>query len=222
MFEVEKILKKRRHPTKGVLYFVKWRHFPASDNTWEPACNFTQDLIDDFESTQKSKKQKLTHSKSPTTPTKALTSASSGQQPTPSSSNSSSSITSRTSRDYNTSSSHQDPTTTRPSSVNPESRISRKIRRDQRRQQQVKLQLHIQQQQQKLQAPVNRQQLAVFNPNGTHRLPVVEEVVYEPNLTKEPIIVTDVTSKNSTVTISECKTPEGFFSVTIDTRDKSL
>lgn len=57
-----------------------------------------------------------------------------------------------------------------------------------------------------------KQQLNVFNPISEHKdLPVVEEVIYEPQLTKESIVVTDVTDKDLTVTISECITPEGFF-----------
>lgn len=55
-------------------------------------------------------------------------------------------------------------------------------------------------------------QLIVFNPQGCQaNQAVIEEIVYEPELTKEPILVTDVTSQDLTVTISECKTPEGFF-----------
>lgn len=48
-YEVEKILKKRRHPTKGDMYYVKWKNFPASANTWEPACNFSRALLNIFE-----------------------------------------------------------------------------------------------------------------------------------------------------------------------------
>lgn len=75
------------------------------------------------------------------------------------------------------------------------------------------MQLHIQEQQQKtIRSSAGDQQLAVFNVVGSHpSLPVVEEVVYEPELTKDPIMVTDVTDKDLTVTISECKNPEGFF-----------
>lgn len=115
VYEVEKIIKKRHHKSKGDLYFVKWRHFPTSDNTWEPACNFPRELIDDFEQSQQRKKQKL-------------------------------------------------------------------------------------------------EPLKAINPISSHSLPVVEETAYQPDLTKEPIIVTDVTARDMTITISECKTKEGFFS----------
>lgn len=55
-------------------------------------------------------------------------------------------------------------------------------------------------------------QLVVFNPAGNQASQaIVEEIVYEPELTKEPILVTDVTLDDLTVTISECRTPEGFF-----------
>lgn len=111
VFEVERILKKRHHPKRGDLYYVKWKNFPNSKNTWEPAENFAPRLLEEFESSHKSRKQ-----------------------------------------------------------------------------------------------------LAVFNPVGSHTsLPVAKEVVYEPELTKGPIVVTDVTAKDSTVTICECNTPEGFF-----------
>lgn len=116
VYEVEKIIKKRHHRTKGDLYLVKWKHFPTSDNTWEPACNFPRELIDDFELSHKKKKQKI-------------------------------------------------------------------------------------------------QPMKVFNPiSNQSPLPVVEEVIYQPDLTKEPIMVTDVTARDMTITISECKTKEGFFS----------
>lgn len=172
MYVVEKILKKRYHPTKGALYFVKWKHFPNSANTWEPACNFSQFLIDSYESSHKSKKRRI--SKSSESSSKTIAS--------------------------------ENATT---SSVESQIEVSRNQPRrnsKQRRQQQVQLQQDIQKQ----------HQLAVFNPIGdSHSLPVVEEVVYEPELTTEPIIVTDVTSKDITVTISECKTPGNFFSVDI-------
>lgn len=117
IYEVEKIIKKRCHPSKGEQYFVKWRNFPASENTWEPSCNFSPTLIDQFERKRKRKS------------TKART----------------------------------------------------------------------------------KQQLAVFNPIGSHTLPVIDKLVYEPQLPEQPITVTDVTSKDETVTICECEQAEGFF-----------
>lgn len=174
IYEVEKILKKRNDPTRGVVYLVKWKYFAHSENTWEPACNFSQLLIDNYESSHKNKRSRLSKS---------------GE------SSSSKTITS------------EDATT---SSMESQMEVSRSLPRKnykQRRQQQVELQQNIQKQQQR------QQQLAVFNPIGTHSLPVVEEVIYEPELTKEPIMVTDVTAKDITVTISECKTPGNFFSM---------
>jgi hypothetical protein len=57
-----------------------------------------------------------------------------------------------------------------------------------------------------------RAQLIVLNPQGSQaEEAVLENIVFEPVLTKESIIVTDVTLDDFTVTISECKTPEGFF-----------
>lgn len=53
IYEVEKIIKRRYHPKRGMLYYVKWRNFPNSSNTWEPAGNFSQILIDNFESNLK-------------------------------------------------------------------------------------------------------------------------------------------------------------------------
>lgn len=61
IYIVERILKKRRHPTtKQILYYVKWKNFPNSENTWEPAHHFSQKLIDIYES-KHSKKRKVSH-----------------------------------------------------------------------------------------------------------------------------------------------------------------
>lgn len=85
----------------------------------------------------------------------------------------------------------------------------------QQRQEQLRLQRHIELQQQTQQktplSHVDKKQLVVFNPVGSHSLPVVEQIVYEPELTKESILVTDITAQDLTVTISECKIPDGFF-----------
>lgn len=250
VYEVERILKKRYHSTKGVQYYVKWRHFPSSENTWEPACNFTRNLIDDYESSHKSKKQKLSSLK-----TSAKSRLNGGATSTSITSSSSSSTTTTTTTTATTTTiatssltaattttatatttavaaSSLDATTTddsMPSSssslisscsssatlITTESKPKRGRPRKNstlRRQQQVQLQLHIQQQQQQ-KTLIGKQHLAVFNPVGEHSLDVVKEVVYEPELTKEPIVVTDVTAKDLTVTISECRTPEGFFSM---------
>lgn len=172
IYEVERILKKRRHPSKGVEYFVKWKHFPNSANTWEPACNFPEKLIKDYELSHSKKKKKVT-----------------------SQSSESSSKTTSTGVVATTSSLERD-------DIEEVSKVQPRKNSKQHRQQQFQLQQNIQ-----------KQQLAVFNPVGTHSLPIVEEVVYEPELTKEPIIVTDVTAKDVTVTISECKTPGNFFSM---------
>lgn len=66
VFHVEKILKKRVHPKQGVQYFVKWRDFPDSENTWEPAKSFLlPNLIRQFEEEcqHKNKRQKTSHVK---------------------------------------------------------------------------------------------------------------------------------------------------------------
>lgn len=49
-FEVEKILK-RRIKMGRVQYFLKWKGFPDTDNSWEPESNVTKDLITEFEKT---------------------------------------------------------------------------------------------------------------------------------------------------------------------------
>lgn len=121
IFEVERILKKRRHPSKGDQYLVKWRNFPASENTWEPACNFSRILIEQFE--RKRKKRNT---------------------------------------DNNNNASCKSFTSDRAKSSSSAKTIE-------------------------------------------------EEIVYEPQLPEQTIIVTDVTSKDQTVTICESEKADGFF-----------
>jgi len=50
VYVVEKILDKRVIPDGTVLYYLKWRNYPESDNTWEPVTNLDCDeLISEFE-----------------------------------------------------------------------------------------------------------------------------------------------------------------------------
>ena len=57
-FEVEKICDKRLK--KGIIeYYIKWKGFPESDNTWEPVGNLScKDKIEAFESDRKKEKDK--------------------------------------------------------------------------------------------------------------------------------------------------------------------
>lgn len=134
VYEVEKIIRKKRHPTRGTLYLVKWFNFPNSENTWEPAENFSRKLLDDFEAKQVKRKRRKISSPA---------SSSSTSSPLPTT----------------TTNANSDTTTT-----------------------------------------------------STNCLPKLRDATHERELTLEPIIVTDVTAKDLTVTISECETQEGFFS----------
>ena len=49
-YEVEKVLK-RRIKNGQIQYFLKWKGYPDSDNSWVPASNVTTDLIREFEKT---------------------------------------------------------------------------------------------------------------------------------------------------------------------------
>jgi len=55
-YEVEKIVDKRMAKGKPE-YYVKWKNWPDSDNTWEPIANLesSQDLIDEYEEKLKKK-----------------------------------------------------------------------------------------------------------------------------------------------------------------------
>jgi len=58
-YEVEKILKKRKHKKGKVEYLVKWKNFEdSSDNSWEVADNLqsAQDIIQEYEKDLKAKK----------------------------------------------------------------------------------------------------------------------------------------------------------------------
>lgn len=204
VYEVERILRKRSHPSKGVQYLVKWRDYPNSENTWEPPGNFPQKLIDDY----LSKKGKKRNSKPSLRETPKPTSLDSAldDHPLPSSSTTTS-ITSSCSSS----------TTIITTTTSQVARKRGRPRKDSNIHRQQLAQLHIQQQQQQQhQRPelAEREKisgLVVFNPVNAPSKPVGDELVYDLELTKEPIIVTDVTAKDLTVTISECKIPEGFF-----------
>ena len=56
VYVVEKILDKRVLEDGTVLYYLKWRNYPESDNTWEPVTNLDCDeLISEFEKVHSSK-----------------------------------------------------------------------------------------------------------------------------------------------------------------------
>jgi len=58
-YEVEKIVDKRMSKGKPE-YYVKWKNWPDSDNTWEPIANLesSKDLIDEYEEKLKNKEKK--------------------------------------------------------------------------------------------------------------------------------------------------------------------
>ena len=60
VYEVEQIDDDRKVKGK-TQYFIKWRNFPASDNTWEPEENLDcPDLIARYEQIKKEKNMKST------------------------------------------------------------------------------------------------------------------------------------------------------------------
>jgi hypothetical protein len=57
-YVVEKILKKRTTKSGKVEYFLKWKNYPETDNTWEPEENLDcQDLLDAFNAEHDKKKK---------------------------------------------------------------------------------------------------------------------------------------------------------------------
>lgn len=195
VYAAERIIAKRKN--HGVTqYLLKWKGYSLKDSTWEPAENILdRSLLTAFEKTSKKSKS----SSSSSNPTSSAVLNSSGTSINSSSHESRSSAASRKGRG-------------RP-----------RKSYTQQRQEQLRLQRHIEQQQIQKTRPTTETAVAatirgdkkpelVFNPQGfqSERF-VYEEIVYTPELTKETIIVTDVTSDNLTVTISECKTPDGFF-----------
>lgn len=229
VYEVEKIIKKKYHPKKGTLYLVKWKNFPHSENTWEPKSNFSQKLIHDYESSGKrKKKRKISTTETITTidDSTNISTSLNQQSSLPSSSTSSlndESILGNEKRSKGRP--RKNSTEHRQKQLELQMHIERKQREEM---------LYIPNQPPENQnsastnvttpktgitstpptTTINKQQLNVFNPvSSHHRLPVISELTLERKLTKDPIIVTDVTAKDLTVTISECQTQEGFFSV---------
>ncbi len=51
IYEVEKVVDKRRNPQGKDEYLVKWVGYPSYQNTWEPLKNlkFVKDLVEEFE-----------------------------------------------------------------------------------------------------------------------------------------------------------------------------
>lgn len=221
VYTAERILAKRKH--HGVTqYHIKWKGYSLKDSTWEPAENILDPtLLINFEQANKSKK-----SSTSTTSTNNTASSSTNVLNSSGSSSNASSVTNE-SRSASA------------STIGKAPRQQGRVRARRRsyleqRQEQLQLQRHIElQQQQKTHSGIpsltlpttittttpatftkngdKRPQLLIFNPQGSNAEHTFVEEIYEPKLTKEPILVTDVTSQDLTVTISECRTPDGFF-----------
>lgn len=203
VYTAECILNKR---TKNghTEYFIKWRGYPNSENTWEPIENILdRGLLTAFEEKRKyvkrgrPKKQSASESTSNAVANlddrensrdivnNGIVAASSTTQ------NSGSSTDSYATNSPIRGDESQSSRSKRLSTATPAGNTNKKCK------------------------------LAIFNPvdpSLTSRDVANQEddedeevVVYEPLITKQPIVVTDVTTQESTVTISECKTPEGFF-----------
>lgn len=226
VYTAERILAKRKH--HGVTqYHIKWKGYSLKDSTWEPAENILDPtLLINFEQSNKNKKSSAT-----TTTNNNTTSSSSTILNSSGSSSNASSVTNE---------SRVKPTLTvgkAPSQGRARARRRRSYL--EQRQEQLQLQRHIElQQQQKTHSGIpsstfasatlatsitttspatftkngdKQPQLLILNPQSSQAERTIVEEIYEPELTKEPILVTDVTSKDLTVTISECRTPDGFF-----------
>lgn len=231
VYTAERILAKRKH--HGVTqYYIKWKGYSIKDSTWEPAENILdRGLLVAFENTTKNKASSSSNHNTTSSHSRKTENRNKRNKRTesPASATSSTSTSNSTKRGRG-----------RP----------RKLSYVEQRQEQVRLQRHIELQQQQNKThlvqnntsrinnnsinntnnnnnnnnnncsssingrndSVDKKQLIIFNPVGArHESEVVEEIVYEPELTKEPVLVTDVTLRDLTVTISECQTPDGFF-----------
>ena len=202
LYDVEKIIRKYTNSrTKEVKYLVKWKHFSSKHNTWEPACNFPENLIADYESHRTSVRQTLLNKEiQPPSDTKLNITFDQSIPPSSSSSltSSCSSSVSKTKR----------PPNTKESKPIHKRALVRKSTVERRRKQ-LQLQLAIQEQQKSSRSSAEK--LVVFNPVNEPTVNTDEELVYRAELPREPILVTDVTDHDLTVTISECPTSEGFF-----------
>jgi transposase InsO family protein len=60
VWNVEEIRERRKRGAKGWEYFVKWRNFPESANSWEPAKNFSSSLLRRFNNKLKKEAKEAT------------------------------------------------------------------------------------------------------------------------------------------------------------------
>lgn len=196
IYSVEKILRKKIIGGRS-FYLIKWQRWSTRHNSWEPEENILdRRLLEAYEEEEQQKKGKKLN----ITPKRPTSKSNQSRRGIPSISG-----VKRTPADTSTSSSVYDTTTSSSSSTSSSTSTSLSANSTTTSTPKTNNTRY------KSHNSNSNTMMAIFNPVVAQP---TEEVFVPKSITKEPILITDVTANSQTVTIRECRRQEGFFSST--------